>query len=119
MGIGKLVREKPTTKLGLLASLRKLLYQKRVVRKDERQACDHSKKYLQISSTPCDLQKTRLSAVYRAKLEIARGYHELGRTYQKLGNLEKSHETFQVVGRLLNELEAIQKIEQAFGGQTF
>lgn len=119
MRIGKLIRENPTAKLGLLASLRRVLYQKRVVLKDDRQNRDHFKKYIQISSTPRDLQKTRLAAVHRAKLEIARGYYELGKTYQKIGNLEKSHETFQAVDRLLNELEAIQKIEQVFGDQTF
>ena len=119
MRIGKLVREKPTAKLGLLASLRRVFYQKRGIRKDDRQTRDRFKTHIQPFDTSHDPQKSSLSAIHQAKLEIARGYYELGKTYQAIGSLEKSHETLQAVDRLLNELEAIQKIEQALGEQTF
>lgn len=119
MQVEKLVGEKPIVELGLLAPLRKLLYQMRGVRREDRQPRDRFKNYIQPSNTPCDLRKTRLSAIYRAKLKAARGYYELGKTYQAIGSPEKSHETFRAVDRLLNELEAIQKIEQALGDRTF
>ncbi|MCY7321317.1 MAG: hypothetical protein LH660_05825 [Phormidesmis sp. CAN_BIN36] len=119
MRIEKLVGEKPTAELGILAPLRKLLYQIRGVHRDDRQPRDRFKTYTQPSNPPYNLQKSRLAAVYSAKLEAARGYYELGKTYHAIGNPEKSHETFQAVDRLLNELEAIQKIEQALGDRTF
>ena len=119
MRIGKLVRENPTAELGPLAPLRRVLHQMRGVLRDDRRTSDRFKKHIQPFSAPCDLQKTRLSAVYSAKLKTARGYYELGKTYQAIGNSEKSQEVFQAVDRLLNELEAVQKIEQALGNQSF
>lgn len=54
-----------------------------------------------------------LAQVYQIKAEIAQAFYQLGVTYQAIGNATKTRETFSQADRLLNEVEAVQKIEQA------
>ncbi len=58
-------------------------------------------------------RQTALAHVFAIKADLARAYYELGMTYRAVGNLRKSQESLQQVDRLLNEIEAVRKIEQA------
>jgi hypothetical protein len=55
-----------------------------------------------------------LAKVYQIKSEIAQAFYQLGVTYCAIGNASKTSEALHLADRLLNEVEAVQKIEQAF-----
>ncbi|MCU0548749.1 MAG: hypothetical protein MUC48_05320 [Leptolyngbya sp. Prado105] len=55
-----------------------------------------------------------LAKVYQLKTEVAQAFYQLGVTYSAIGNARKTSETLRQADLLLNEVEAIQKIEQAF-----
>lgn len=55
-----------------------------------------------------------LVKVYQLKAELAQAFYQLGVTYHAIGNTEKTKETLEQADRLLQEVEAVQKIEQAF-----
>jgi hypothetical protein len=55
-----------------------------------------------------------LAKVYQLKTEVAQAFYQLGITYYAIGNASKTCETLRQADRLLNEVEAVQKIEQAF-----
>lgn len=57
---------------------------------------------------------TALTHVYQLKAGVAQAYYQLGMTYNSIGDFRRSSQTFRKADRLLNEVEAIQKIEQAF-----
>ena len=57
---------------------------------------------------------TALSHVYQLKAGVAQAYYQLGRTYNTIGDVRKGSQTFRQADRLLNEVEAIQRIEQVF-----
>jgi len=54
-----------------------------------------------------------LAQVYQIKTEIAQAFYQLGVTYYAIGDATKTSETLRQADRLLNEVEAVQKIEQA------
>ncbi len=54
-----------------------------------------------------------LAQVYQIKAEIAQAFYQLGVTYCAIGNAPKTDEALRQADRLLNEVEAVQKIEQA------
>ncbi|MGG6267405.1 hypothetical protein ACQ4M3_38595 [Leptolyngbya sp. AN03gr2] len=54
-----------------------------------------------------------LAQVYQIKAEIAQAFYQLGVTYYSIGDATKTSETLRQADRLLNEVEAVQKIEQA------
>jgi tetratricopeptide (TPR) repeat protein len=54
-----------------------------------------------------------------AKCDIAEAYYQLGLTYQKMGETEKSHTNFNEAIQLFNEMEApkqVEKVEKAKRG---
>ncbi|BAU12441.1 hypothetical protein LEP3755_29700 [Leptolyngbya sp. NIES-3755] len=54
-----------------------------------------------------------LAQVYQIKTEIAQAFYQLGVTYSAIGDATKTSETLRQADQLLNEVEAVQKIEQA------
>lgn len=54
-----------------------------------------------------------LVQVYQIKAEIAQAFYQLGVTYSAIGDAGKTSETLRQADRLLSEVEAVQKIEQA------
>jgi hypothetical protein len=54
-----------------------------------------------------------LAQVYQIKAEIAQAFYQLGVTYHAIGDVTKTSETLRQADQLLNEVEAVQKIEQA------
>lgn len=59
------------------------------------------------------LQMT-LTQTYQLKADVAQAYYQLGRTYYAIGNIGKACETLRQADRILTEVEAVCKIEQAF-----
>lgn len=55
-----------------------------------------------------------LAKIYQLKTELAQAFYQLGVTYHVLGNVPKTSEPLDQAERLLQEVEAVQKIEQAF-----
>ncbi|MBE9012427.1 hypothetical protein IQ250_19705 [Pseudanabaenaceae cyanobacterium LEGE 13415] len=54
-----------------------------------------------------------LTQVYKMKAEIAQAFYQLGVTYYAIGDATRTSETLRQADRLLSEVEAVQKIEQA------